>query len=262
MDFIGSEGREKTVYTAEVVSEYLLPSSNWQEPPAIGSAWDARAGRRRQPPQALHFRRSRCGPHIPSFGTLFDATAVIPIFGFIKAGRDVSRQEPLGQALTAEGLDISMQVRTQLERQLAALSLEVGPHVTGRSRLRTFTQYASPKDLPRGGPTQQFVDTSIFYGFLATSNASDYRPYVCVKMQVLAADTHAVLYRKGFFANFTTVGTDAIKVEVPASTATWADLAALQADIPGASAAFKDIAALVAKDIAKQLKIVLPLGTK
>ncbi len=66
--------------------------------------------------------------------------------------------------------------------------------------------------------------------------------------------------RKAFFANITTTG--AIKVEVPASTATWVTLAAIQADIPRASAVFKDSATPVAKDIAKQLKSVPPLGAK
>jgi hypothetical protein len=198
----------------------------------------------------------------PTFGTFYDATSVIPVFGLFKLGRDLGMRGPLGRALTADGLDISMQVRTQLERELADLGLEVGHHVTGRSGLRTFSQYPSAKDLPRGASMQQFIDTSITYGFLATTNASDYRPYVCVQVQVLAADTHAVLYRKGFFANVSAMGADAIKVDVPAGTATWPNLAALQADIPGASAAFKSIAALVAKDIAKQLQVVLPIDTK
>jgi hypothetical protein len=194
----------------------------------------------------------------PTVATLFDAVGSIPLVGLFKFGRDAEVRKRLGEALDAEGLDVRAQVHSQLQGELRALELEVGSHVTERREPGAFTLFADSNELPRGEPAQMFLDTKVLYGFIATATGTDYRPYVVVNLQVLAADTHKVKYQKSFGINFPPLGIDS-RVEVPAGMPSWKNVAAIEADIPGASTAFKSLASGISKAIAKQLQTELPV---
>ena len=197
----------------------------------------------------------------PGLTTLIDTTQVIPILGLLKGARDERVRGEVAEALKAKGLDMSLQFHEELERQLAAQGFDEGPYITYRARLRSDA-YPRARDLPRGGAMQLFIDTSILHGFVAAATGAEFRPYVSVQLQILAADTHEVLYKRAFFANYPTLGTDAIKVELPADIPTWGDVENIKRDIPRVDAAFKDIVAVVAKQITEQLQNIQPIGTK
>ena len=197
----------------------------------------------------------------PLLLTVFDAKLLIPFVGLSKLNRQAQMRDQLAQSLKAEGLDMPMQLQMELERQLAAQGFETGPYRTYRGGLRG-NAYPRANDLPRGAARQQFIDTSIVHGFVAPVSGTDFRATVAVQLQVLAADTHAVLYQKKFFANFPTIGVDAIGIDVPDAIPTWANVEAIQRDIPGANAALKELVGLVVKEIVKELQAVQPVGTK
>lgn len=197
----------------------------------------------------------------PALVTAVDVVGSLPVVGWFKLARDSEVRKRLDKALTDAGLDVGVQVRSQFQAGLGALKLEVGTHDAVRRKPLPLDVFANPNELPRGRAEQTFVDTSVVYGFNTAVTGVDYRPYMILNVQVLAADTHEVKYRETFACNFIFQRGKDVVIEPPATTPTWKNVAAIEADIPGASAAFKEFAALIVAAAVKRLQSDLPLPT-
>lgn len=191
----------------------------------------------------------------PALATMLDVVANIPLIGLFKIARDQDVRERLNLALQSSGFDVTRETEDAFKAALAAVNIETGSHRVQRRGPGAFKLLPDSNELPRGQPGQVFLDALLIYGFVATATGGDYRPYGVLNLQVVAADTHAINYKKKFFYNFVTLGGDeAVKLEVASNLPTWKNVAAIEADIPGAVAAFKQVIADVMKQTADRLR--------
>jgi hypothetical protein len=196
----------------------------------------------------------------PVLITLADVVGSIPLLGLFKLVRDQDARERLDRLLRSDGLDFAREADTALKAALAAANIEAGSHAAPRRDPSGFRRFADPNELPRGRPGQSFVDTHVIYGFIATVTGADYRPYIVINLQIVAADTHAIKYRKEFRYDFPSLAADSlVKIEVPENRPTWKNLKAIEADIPAVGTALKQILADVTKQVAERLRVDLPL---